>query len=97
MMAKIRRSRAGRVASIAATGFGLTAYCIAADHRWISRETARRVLAALRFLADGPPMSMGGFTTSWIPPPGSAPGAEISSIDTALLLAGVLTTTVFSG
>ena len=35
-----------RVASIAATGFGITAYCIAADHRWISHETARqRVLA----------------------------------------------------
>src|SRR3989442_1258893 len=37
------------VASIAATGFGLTAFCIAADHRWISRETARqRALATLR-------------------------------------------------
>src|ERR1043165_2288540 len=30
-----------KVASIAATGFGLTALVIAADHRWIGREAAR--------------------------------------------------------
>jgi hypothetical protein len=40
------------VASIAATGFGLTAFCIAADHKWVGREMARqRVVAALRFFA----------------------------------------------
>ena len=40
------------VASIAATGFGLTAYCIAAQHRWISPDRARnRVLTAVRFFA----------------------------------------------
>src|SRR5262245_32247812 len=27
-----------RVASIAATGFGLTAWCIAADQKWVSRN-----------------------------------------------------------
>src|SRR5438128_1275793 len=31
-----------RIASIAATGFGLTALCIAADHRWIGQESARQ-------------------------------------------------------
>jgi hypothetical protein len=82
-----------RVASVAATGFGLTAYCIAADHRWISRETARqRVLTALRFLADEAPNEHGWFYHYM----DSATGkrvwrSEISSIDTALLLAGVLT------
>src|SRR5579864_3184695 len=30
------------VASAAATGFGLTAFCIAAEHRWISHEMARQ-------------------------------------------------------
>jgi hypothetical protein len=82
-----------RVASIAATGFGLTAYCIAADHRWISRETARqRVLAALRFLADEAPNEHGWFYHFMDSATGRrAWRSEISSIDTALLLAGVLT------
>jgi hypothetical protein len=41
------------VASIAATGFGLTALCIAAERRWIKPAEAReRVRATLRFFAD---------------------------------------------
>ena len=37
--------------SSAATGFGLTALCIGADHSWIPRAQARaRVLTTLRFL-----------------------------------------------
>ena len=44
------------VASIAATGFGLTALCIGADHRWVSPVLARqRVLTALKFFADRAP------------------------------------------
>src|SRR5215831_13294590 len=50
------------VASIAATGFGLTAFCIAADHRWISREMARqRILAALQTFATKVPHQHGWF------------------------------------
>src|SRR5829696_6355140 len=38
------------VASSAATGFGLTAICIAVDRGWIARAAAReRVLTTLRF------------------------------------------------
>src|SRR5215813_3690842 len=38
------------VASIAATGFGLTSLCIAADRNWIDRSQARaRTLNTLRF------------------------------------------------
>jgi len=86
-----------RVASVAATGFGLTAYCIAADHRWISRETARqRVLTALRFLADEAPNEHGWFYHFMDSATGKrAWRSEISSIDTALLLAGVLTSRQF--
>ena len=82
-----------RVASIAATGFGLTALCIAADHRWISRDTAReRVLLALRFFDHIAPQEHGWFYHFM----DSANGlriwnSEISSIDTSLLLAGILT------
>jgi len=87
-----KKGRPG-LASIAATGFGLSAYCIAADHRWISREAAReRVLIALRFFAHAAPQQHGWFYHYM----DSATGerrwhSEVSSIDTALLLAGVLT------
>jgi hypothetical protein len=82
-----------RVASIAATGFGLTAFCIAAEHRWISREMARqRVVAALVYFADRAPQAHGWFYHYLDPVTGERRwNSEVSSIDTALLLAGVLT------
>lgn len=94
------RSQPLSVASIAATGFGLTGIGIAVDHGWITRIAGRdRTLALLR--------------TLWEKPQGTAPAgtigyrgwfyhfldmntgvrawnSELSSIDTALLLAGVL-------
>ncbi|MCI0351018.1 MAG: hypothetical protein L0Z53_16450, partial [Acidobacteriales bacterium] len=81
------------VASIAATGFGLTALCIAAQRRWISPDEAReRVRATLTFFADRAPQKHGWFY-HWM---NALTGervwkSEISSIDTALLLGGVLT------
>jgi hypothetical protein len=81
------------VASIAATGFGLSAWCIAADHRWISRETARqRILTALNFFANEAFEEHGWFYHFMDATTGERRWkSEISSIDTALLLAGVLT------
>ncbi|HEV2379981.1 MAG TPA: glucoamylase family protein [Terriglobia bacterium] len=81
------------VASIAATGFGLTAFCIAAEHRWISRETAReRVLPTLRYFAYSSPQEHGWFYHYLDSVTGQRRwNSEVSSIDTALLLAGVLT------
>jgi len=81
------------VASIAATGFGLTAFCIAADHRWISREVAREhVLAALEFFAKKAPQEHGWFYHFVDVATGERRWrSEVSSIDTALLLAGILT------
>jgi hypothetical protein len=81
------------VASIAATGFGLTALCIAAERGWIPREQARkRVLATITFLADKAPREHGWFY-HWMNFKSGARAwrSEISSIDTALLMAGVLT------
>ena len=81
------------VASIAATGFGLTAICIAAEHRWIDRTEAReRVRSTLRFFAERATHEHGWFY-HWLD---SVTGerrwnSEISSIDTALLLGGILT------
>lgn len=81
------------VASIAATGFGLTALCIGAEHRWVSPELARgRIVTTLRFFADRAPQEHGWFYHFMDAPTGARRWAsEVSSIDTALLLAGILT------
>ena len=80
-------------ASIAATGFGLTALCIAAERNWIARVEARdRVLTALRFFAEKAPHVRGWFY-HWMDWRNGERRwrSEVSSIDTALLLAGILT------
>jgi hypothetical protein len=80
------------VGSIAATGFGLTALCIAAERGWLpraeARERVRRTLAtfARQATAHGWFHHFLDIHTGeriW--------NSEVSSIDTALLLAGVLT------
>ncbi|MGH8182456.1 MAG: glucoamylase family protein [Rhodanobacteraceae bacterium] len=88
-------------ASIAAVGFALTAYPIGVQRGWITREQARqRVLATLRFFANAPEgtsedgdsgyhgffyhfldMQTGRRYARWV---------EVSTIDTTLLMAGVL-------
>lgn len=82
-----------RVASIAATGFGLTGLCIADQRGWGGRGEAKaQVRRALRFLRDEMPHHHGFFyhfhdfetgARIW--------NCELSSIDTTLLLGGVLT------
>lgn len=86
--------------SIAAIGFGLNAYAIGVEREFVSRaDAAARVLLTLRFLHDAPqgpaPSGTAGyqgffyhflnFTT------GHRYGnSEVSTVDTALLMAGVL-------
>ena len=87
--------------SIAAIGFGLTAYGIGVERGWITREAARdRTLTTLRFFANakqGPEekgvtgykgffhhflkLEDGTRYSDWV---------ELSSVDTSLLLGGVL-------
>jgi hypothetical protein len=96
------RSATYSPASIAAVGFGLTSICVGVDRGWIPRVAARdRVLTTLRTFWEGPqgPASSGtiGYKgwfyhfldmntatrmVSWDP--------ELSSIDTGLLMAGIL-------
>ncbi len=81
------------VASIAATGFGLTALCIAAEHGWVTKDEAReRTLSTLRFFADRA-FEKHGWFYHWLDTKTGERrwNSEVSSIDTALLLAGVLT------
>ncbi len=81
------------VGSIAATGFGLTALCIASERRWIdSAQAVERARNTLRFFADRAFQQRGWFY-HWIDIKTGQRrwNSEVSSIDTALLLAGVLT------
>jgi hypothetical protein len=78
-------------ASIAATGFGLTAYPIGVERGYITRAQAReRVLATLRFFAREP--NQHGFFYHFLDMKTGARAndSEVSTVDTSLLLAGVL-------
>ncbi len=81
------------IGSAAATGFGLTAICIGAQRGWITEKEARdRILLTIRFLAERAPVEHGWFYHWMDPETGERRwNSEASSIDTALLLAGVLT------
>ncbi len=81
-----------RVASIAATGFALTSYCIAAERRWITPDEARtRTRRTLDFFANRA-FHKNGWFYHWIDQKTGERRwrSEASSIDTALLLGGVL-------
>ncbi len=81
------------IASISATGFGLTALCIADQRGWLKHgEAEAQARTALRFLRQQMPHEHGFFyhfvnwrngAREW--------NCELSSIDSALLLCGVLT------
>jgi hypothetical protein len=81
------------VASVASTGFGLTAICIGEKRGYVSRAEARqRVIQALLFLWHKLPTHRGFFyhfanidtgERIW--------DSEVSSVDTAMLLCGILT------
>jgi hypothetical protein len=89
----IQKKENSVVASIAATGFGLTALCIAQQRYFLAFEDARdRVLATLRFLWKKMPTHRGFFyhfadintgERVW--------DSEVSSVDTSILLCGLLT------
>ena len=94
------RSTLGSPCSIAATGFGLSALCIGVDHGWIDRDAARaRTLTTLQTFWNGPQgtaasgtigyqgfyyhfLDMNTAVRTW--------DSELSSIDSALLFAGIL-------
>jgi len=91
--------------SIAAVGFALTAYPIGVERGYISRtQAAARVLTTLRFLRDAPqgPEAHGraGFHGLYYHFLDMSSGlryhsVELSTVDTALLMAGVLTSAAY--
>jgi hypothetical protein len=93
------RSETGSVCSIAAVGFGLTAIGIGIDHGWISRaQGVARVTTTLNTFLQGPqgPAATGiigykGWFYHYLDMNTALrANAELSSIDTTLLLAGIL-------
>lgn len=82
-----------RKASIAATGFGLTALCIGAERGYRPRkEIERRVALTLDFLRDSAPAEHGFLYHFVDENTGQRIGnSEISPIDMAILLCGALT------
>jgi hypothetical protein len=82
-----------RMASIAATGFGLSALCIADKRAYQpAAQIVEQVRRTLRFHCDTLPNQRGFFSHfNDIETGGPWRNSEISSIDTALLLCGVLT------
>jgi hypothetical protein len=93
------RSRTGSPASIAVVGFALSAYPVAVERGWIERDAAvQRCLAALRFFSasdqSGSADSTGyrGFYFHFLDLDSGLRTwqSELSSIDTALLIVGML-------
>jgi hypothetical protein len=86
--------------SVAAVGFGLTAYVAGAQRGFITREQARaRVLATVRFFHDAPQGSAATGVTGYkgffyhfldVKTGARFGTCELSTIDTTLLLAGML-------
>ena len=89
----VHTNNQGGAASIAATGFGLTALCIGEQRGFIpSADALERVFATLRFLWKKLPNHRGFFYHFANPETGERMfDSEVSSVDTAILLCGVLT------
>ncbi len=85
------------VASTASTGFALTAYCVADERGWLEEgEALERVRKTLRFIHDDLPHVHGFYYHFLNIDTGEREwDSEVSSIDTALLLAGVLHTRAY--
>ncbi len=94
------RDTPGSVSSIASTGFGLSALCIGVDRGWLPRAAVRtRVLTTLNTFWTGPQgtavngmIGHRGLYYHWLDMNTArrAWSAELSTIDTALLFAGII-------
>lgn len=94
------RSSTGSACSIASVGFGLTAIGIAIDHGWVTRDQgAARVLTTLNTFWNGPQgtnatgeIGYNGWFYHYLDMNAAtrSGSSELSSIDTVLLLGGIL-------
>jgi hypothetical protein len=99
------RDTPGSPCSIAAVGFGLSAICVGVDHGWVSRSAAQaRVRTTLETFWNGPQGTAASGTIGYkgffyhfldMTTAMRAGSTELSTIDTALLLAGILDTKMY--
>lgn len=93
-------SRNGSPASIAATGFAVASFAIGSAHGWISYQEAYRRISKTLKTVKGRQAGVKGFYYHFLDPDTGRRtwSAEVSSIDTALFLAGILlASTYFQG
>lgn len=92
-------SKEGSSGSIAATGFALSCYPVAVEHGWMSRaDAAETVLRTLSFFAEsrqGPEADATGYKGFYyhflhMTTGQRANDCELSTIDTAILMAGIV-------
>ena len=85
--------------SIAATGFGLSAYCIGAERGYVDTEVVReRVNRTLDTLIDTSPRKSGFYYHFVNMNDGKRHGrSEVSTVDTALLLCGMIVAAEYFG
>lgn len=97
-------TKTGAPCSIAAVGFALTAYPIAVERRYLTRnEAVRRALITLRFFHDGPQgkgaeaIGYHGFYYHFLDMKTGRRfgGCEISTIDSTYVIAGALTAAMY--
>lgn len=103
----LERSTYPDLVSIAATGFGLTALCIGAERGWIDSDTAHdKALTTIQTFNDivdkqkEDPSVYGkwGFFYHFMNPNGTREeSSELSSVDSAILIAGALTAGEYFG
>lgn len=90
-------SRTGSPSSIAAVGFGLTALCIGVEREWITRQQAYdRIIKTLKYFYEKV-RTVHGFYYHFLDMEDGRRvwNSELSSIDTAIFIAGALTSAEF--
>lgn len=90
-------SRTGSPCSIATVGFGLTALCIGAERGWITKPQAYdRIIKTLKYFYEKVP-AVHGFYYHFLDMEDGRRvwNSELSSIDTAIFIAGALTCAEF--
>jgi len=95
-----RSSEEAESASVAAVGFALSAYVVGVERGWVTRaEALERARITFRSFADGFVMHRHGFFPHFVNYFTGKPDrdTEISTIDTALLVAGMITAMEYFG
>lgn len=99
----VRDRKSAELISIAGVGFQLSAICVGAERGWVSRDEAHdRCELILRSLAANPANRRFGLFFHYLDPDDAGPYKKayehvVSTIDSALLFAGIITASSYFG